>query len=119
MKTLDELKKEYQKYLVSVQGFRTTSSVRSTSPFLPYANIKLFEANPRFTGAQVVRAMGGVNGPEVLIDNFLDGTKKYPIVKERSIALWYADYGFISEKDYLELIEKKKTTRKAKFMNLL
>lgn len=104
---------------VSVQGFRTTSSVRSTSAFTTYSNIKLFEINPRFTGAQVIRAMAGVNGPEVLIDNWLEGKKSYPICKERLIALWYADYGFISEKDYLELKEKKKTIRKAKFTNLL
>jgi hypothetical protein len=103
---------------VSVQGFRT-SKICDACTVTPYDSIKLFEINPRFTGAQVVRAMGGVNGPEVLIDNWLEGTKVYPICKERIIALWVADYGYISEKDYLELKEKKKIARKAKFTNLL
>lgn len=120
MKTLEELRKEYQKYLksVSVQGFRTTNSVRSTSPS-PYRDVKLIEINPRFTGAQIVRAMAGVNGPEILVDNWLGEKKTYPICKEQIIALWVADYGYISEKDYLELKDKNKTTRKAKFTNLL
>ena len=103
---------------VSVQGFRT-SQICVACTDTSYADIRLFEINPRFSGAQVIRAMAGVNGPEVLIDNWLNRTKVYPICKERIIALWEADYGYISEKDYLELKEKKKTTRKAKFTNLL
>jgi carbamoyl-phosphate synthase large subunit len=98
---------------VSVQGFRTTSSVRSTSPYTPYGNIKLFEINPRFTGAQVVRAMGGVNGPEILIDNWLEGKKSYPIVTGKFVAFWYADYLYITNAKYEELKREKKMKRTA------
>lgn len=69
---------------LSVQAFRT-----------PSGEIKIFEINARFTGAQIIRAIGGVNSPEILVDNWLDGVKSYPIVSEKFIALWYADYCYI------------------------
>jgi carbamoyl-phosphate synthase large subunit len=98
---------------VSVQGFRTTSSVRSTYPSTPYGNIKLFEINPRFTGAQVIRAMGGVNGPEVLIDNWLEGKKSYPLITGKFIAFWYADYLYATNSKYEELRTNRKIKRNA------
>lgn len=96
---------------VSIQGFR-----------LRDGTIKIFEINPRFTGAQIVRAFGGVNGPEVLIDNWLDGTKSYPIISMRFIALWYADYRYIPYDAYIESYvesQSRKSKRKAIGMNLL
>lgn len=115
MKTLEELRKEYQKYLetVSVQGFRTTSSVRSTYSSPPYGDIKLFEINPRFSGAQVIRAMAGVNGPEILIDNWLEEKKSYPITNGRFVAFWYADYLYTTNSKYEELKTVKKIKRNA------
>jgi carbamoyl-phosphate synthase large subunit len=96
---------------VSVQGFRTTSSVRSTSSLTPYGDIKIFETNPRFTGAQIIRAMGGVNGPEILIDNWLEGTKSYPLITGKFVAFWYADYLYATNRHYEELKTNKKIKR--------
>jgi len=84
---------------LSIQGFRTSNG------------IKIFEFNPRFTGAQVVRAMGGVNGPEILIENWLNGTKKYPIIKEKFIALWHSEYLYLPFAEYEKLLEKKRTKK--------
>ena len=86
---------------LSIQGFKTSSG-----------EIKIFEFNPRFTGAQIVRAHGGVNGPDILIENWLNGTKQYPTVKERFVALWYADYLYIPYNDYENLKTKKEIEKK-------
>lgn len=68
----------------------------------------VFEMNARFTGAQIVRAVAGVNGPDILIKNFLDGKKVYP-TSLKLIALWYADYFYITEERYKNLVKKKET----------
>lgn len=92
---------------LSIQAFRINGE------------IKIFELNPRFTGAQIIRAIGGVNSPDILIDNWLDGIKSYPIISKKFIALWSADYYYIPYEAYLRLQKTKKTDRKAIGMNLL
>lgn len=97
---------------VSVQGFRT-SKICVACTDTSYANIRLFEINPRFSGAQVIRAMAGVNGPEILIDNWLEEKKSYPITNGRFVAFWYADYLYTTNSKYEELKTVKKIKRNA------
>lgn len=92
---------------LSIQAFRSNGE------------IKIFELNARFTGAQIVRAMGGVNSPEILVDNWLDGVKSYPIIPNKFIALWYTDYYYIPYKEYTKLQTLHEINRKAKGMVLL
>jgi carbamoyl-phosphate synthase large subunit len=92
---------------LSVQGFRSGGE------------IKIFEFNARFTGAQIVRAMGGVNSPEILIDNWLDGVKSYPTIPKKFIALWYADYYYVPYIGYENLKTFKKTVRRDNGVALL
>lgn len=92
---------------LSVQAFRNNGE------------IKIFELNARFTGAQIVRAIGGVNSPELLVDNWLDGVKSYPTIQSKFVALWHADYCYISYKDYLELLNSRKVGKKSRGVNLL
>lgn len=92
---------------ISLQGFRTSKG------------IKLFECNPRFTGAQIVRAFGGVNAPEILIDNWLTGKKSYPKITKPFLALWFADYLYISEAKYMKLLNVRRIKKSAVGVQLL
>lgn len=103
---------------VSVQGFRT-SQICVACTDTSYANVRLFEINPRFSGAQVIRAMAGVNGPEILIDNWLEGKKSYSITNGRFVAFWYADYLYTTNNKYEELKALKKIKRSAIGVHLL
>lgn len=96
---------------VSVQCFRTPSSLCSTSSLSPCRNIKIFEINPRYTGAQIIRAMAGVNGPEILIDNWLEGKKSYPLAKNKFVAFWCVDYLYGTNRNYEELKLSRKIKR--------
>jgi len=84
---------------VSVQAFRNGRSSSITDK----PEIRIFEINPRFTGAQIVRALGGVNGPELLIENWLEGKKAYPTIKAKFVALWYSDYLYLPLGKYYRL----------------
>lgn len=97
---------------VSVQAFRTGSSNHM-------GEIKIFELNPRFTGAQIVRALGGVNIPEILIENWLIGKKERPIIERKFIALWHSDYIYLTWEDYQKLKEKEEIEKTGEEIKLL
>jgi len=73
--------------------------------------LKIFELNARFTGAQIVRAEGGVNMVDLAISNWLDGIKEYPKVRNPFVAYWYHDFSYSSFKDLENLIKERKTKR--------
>jgi len=77
------------------------------------------EMNARFTGAQIIRAVLGVNGPDILVKNWLTGEKQYPQVKRNIVALWYADYMYVTTEDVRNLNINRKTTKKGDALELL
>jgi len=77
------------------------------------------EMNARFTGAQIIRAVLGVNGPDILVKNWLTGEKQYPQIKRRAVALWYADYMYVTTEDVRDLNIKRKTLKKGDVLKLL
>jgi carbamoylphosphate synthase large subunit len=91
----------------------------SVQAILGTNGVFIFEINPRFTGAQVIRATAGVNGPDILIRNWLDGENDYQKVNKRLVAFWTADYLYASEQDVDKLRSDKVTTRKAQREDLL
>jgi carbamoyl-phosphate synthase large subunit len=78
-----------------------------------------FEMNARFTGAQIVRAVAGFNGPDVLTKNFLFGYKEHLLKPRKIVALWFADYMYVTPNDYATLVRNKVTTLKGKYPNCL
>jgi carbamoyl-phosphate synthase large subunit len=78
-----------------------------------------FEMNARFTGAEIVRAVAGFNGPDVLIKNFLFGRKRHLRNLQNVIALWFADYMYINTDDYAGLMRSKVTGTKGKYPKCL
>jgi len=70
--------------------------------------LKVFELNARFTGAQIVRAEGGVNMVDLAIKNWLDGVKEYPRIKDSYVAYWYHDFAY---SDLSHLFKTVKTKR--------
>jgi len=79
----------------------------------------IHEMNARFTGAQIIRAILGVNGPDILVKNWLTGEKEYPQIKHTAVALWYADYMYVTTEDVRNLNIKRKTTKKGEAPKLL
>lgn len=77
------------------------------------------EMNARFTGAQIIRAILGVNGPDILVKNWLTGEKQHPKVKKAAVALWYADYIYIPLKTVSDLQQKGHIDKKGKVRRLL
>jgi len=77
------------------------------------------ELNARFTGAQVIRAVLGVNGPDILIKNWLMGEKHYSTIKYGAVALWYADYMYIMKEEAEDLQETLKTPHKGRMLKIL
>lgn len=69
------------------------------------------ELNARFTGAQIIRAMLGVNGPDILVKNWLTGEKQYSTIKHGAVALWYADYMYVLREETEDLRETLKTLK--------
>lgn len=82
-------------------------------------SIYTFEMNARFTGAQIVRAVAGFNGPDVLTKNFLFGHKEHLVKPRKLIALWFADYTYITPRDYATLIRKDVTEMRGRYPNCL
>jgi hypothetical protein len=78
-----------------------------------------FEMNARFTGAQIVRAIAGFNGPDVLAKNFLFGYKKRLGKPRKLVALWFADYMYIAPNEYDRLVRTKHTGLKGKYQHWL
>jgi len=68
--------------------------------------LKIFELNARFTGAQIVRAYGGMNMVDLAVRNWLDGKKEYPRLKKEYVAFWYHDFGYSP----IEVVENLKRT---------
>jgi len=79
----------------------------------------IHELNARFTGAQIIRAVLGINGPDILVKNWLTGEKRYPTIKHGAVALWYADYMYIPSKTPIRLACEKLTKKKGKAPKLL
>jgi len=80
----------------------------------------IFELNARFTGAQIVRAHAGQNGPDLLVQNWLYGTKKYPKVERDLVALWYHDFGYLSPRDLERVLREGRTNmRRVRLPKLL
>jgi len=77
------------------------------------------ELNARFTGAQIIRAILGVNGPDILVKNWLTGEKQHPKIKHGAVALWYADYMYIPTKTVINLACRRVTKKKGKAPKLL
>jgi len=72
---------------------------------------KVFELNARFTGAQIVRAYAGVNGPDLLVKNWLTGEKEYPKIQEKLVAFWYHDFAYLPYEEF-KTVEKEGKTKK-------
>jgi len=77
------------------------------------------EMNARFTGAQIIRAVLGVNGPDILVKNWLTGKKQYPQIVRSAVALWYADYMYVTTEDVRDLNIRWKTRKKGDVLTLL
>lgn len=92
---------------------KMSKALRATGP-LSFQLIKTergyttFELNARFTGAQIVRAYAGQNGPDILIRNWLTGEKLYPQIKQELVAFWYHDFGYLPLEEFKKVeVEKK------------
>jgi len=81
---------------------------------------KVFEVNARFSGAQIVRAIAGVNMVDMAIKNFLFGKKEKKEVKNVLIGYWYHDFAYSDWETYERvLLEKKIGGKKIKCPKLL
>ena len=76
---------------------------------LESGEFKIFELNARFTGAQIVRAYGGMNMPDIAIRNWLFGVKEYPKIERPYVAYWYHDFGYSSFEELEKVVKKKKS----------
>jgi len=79
----------------------------------PEGELKIFELNARFTGAQIVRAEAGFNMPDAAIRNWLDGEKIYGKVNKPLIAYWYHDFGY-SKPETLDKLTREGKIKKGK-----
>ncbi len=82
--------------------------------------LKVFELNARFTGAQIVRAYGGVNMVDLAVRNWLFGEKDFLKVRGPFIAYWYHSFGYGSMDEFVELLKKRRVEgRKLKLPKFL
>jgi len=111
-KPIKDLMCEIAAKLKAVGPLSIQMRMRNETPYV-------HEMNARFTGAQVIRAKLGVNGPDILVRNWLTGEKQHPKIKHGAVALWYADYMYISKKAVIDLACEKVTKKKGKAPKLL
>ncbi len=71
----------------------------------------IFEFNARFSMTQPIRAEAGVNGPDILITNWLTGSLEYKMVKKTTKAFLTRNYLYLSEDRWKELKKKKRYLR--------
>lgn len=79
----------------------------------------VFEFNARFSGSEATRAYAGVNGPDILIRNWLYDIKEYPKIKKSIRAFFYRSYAYIDYEKWKELKRKKKYPRIGDFPHWL
>lgn len=73
---------------VSMQGIETNKG------------FTVFEFNARFSMTEILRTIAGVNGPDLLIQNWLYGIKTYPRIEKTIKAFTYNDYVCMSEEHW-------------------
>ena len=71
-----------------------------------------FELNARFTGAQIVRAYAGQNGPDILVRNWLTGEKIYPQIARELVAFYYHDFGYLPLEEFKKVETLKKVRKR-------
>ena len=67
----------------------------------------VFEINTRFSGTTIIQANMGMNGPDVLVRNFMTGEKPTIEDYKRLIGMMYLNYAFVREEDYEKLLRDK------------
>lgn len=70
----------------------------------------VFEINARFSTTNVVRAACGFNEVDLLVENFLYGTKRYIHQYQKKVALAFLDYVYIDSEDIADFKEKRCTS---------
>jgi len=67
----------------------------------------VFEINTRFSGTTIIQTNMGMNGPDVLVRNFLTSEKVKIEPYKRLIGMMYLNYTFVTEEDYKKLLKDK------------
>lgn len=86
---------------------------------LTLKGFKIFEFNARFSMTQPVRAYSGVNGPDLLVRNWLYGTKEYPKVKRTTKAFLTRNYLYLDREKWEKLQKKRRFTKEGELKEWL
>jgi carbamoyl-phosphate synthase large subunit len=73
---------------------------------------KIFEVNPRFSASCPIRAVAGINEPDILFRNWVLGEKIRSKGYRRIVSLRYWNEVYITQSTYEKTLREGRTSRK-------